>query len=79
MQANTRRHHWKIFYKNFDLSTWEQKENFLEEVKELAMGFTVSYAWTSDRGMLTEVLGHNKYLMLARKVVCHLCAPSGTS
>ena len=42
--------------------TYEQKEKFIDEAEELAMGFTVSYTWSVARGLLAEVMGTRKYL-----------------
>ena len=42
--------------------TYEQKERFIDEAEELAMGFTVSYPWSGAHSLLTEVMGARKYL-----------------
>ena len=42
--------------------TYEQKEKFINEAEELAMGFTVSYPWSGAHGLLAEVMGAHKYL-----------------
>ena len=36
--------------------TYEQKQKFIDEAEELAMGFTVSYTWSGARGLLAEVI-----------------------
>ena len=41
---------------------YEQKEKFIDEAEELAMGFTVSYPWSGAHGLLAEVMGAHKYL-----------------
>ena len=42
--------------------TYEQKEKFIDEAEELAMGFTVSYTWSGAHGLFAEVMGARKYL-----------------
>lgn len=56
--------------------TYEQKEAFLEEAEDLAMTFTVSYPWTGEHGLLTKVMGAQKYLAKTTKVyVPPVCPP----
>ena len=43
-------------------STYEQKEKFIDETEELAMGFSVSYPWSGAYGILAEVMRAHKYL-----------------
>ena len=55
--------------------TYEQKEKFIDEAEELAMGFTVSYPWSGAHGLLAEVMGAHKYLAETGKNYVPLARP----
>ena len=55
------------FTRILGLSTWEQKETFLEEAENTAMEMVVTYDWADDHGLLPEIIGQVKFLLLTLK------------